>query len=64
MINHFRDEGKSYSTIKKAYDAINDCFRTGMIKRNVTTNPALGVSLPAATKKKVSDIKYFTGKLA
>lgn len=31
MLNTLKVEGKSYSTIKKAYDAVNECFRTGMI---------------------------------
>lgn len=60
MINQLRDEGKSYSTIKKAYDAVNECFRTGIIKKSVITNPALGVTLPSNIKKRSSDIKYFT----
>lgn len=47
MVNALKDEGLSYSTIKKAYDAVNDCFRTGVIKRSVVYNPALGVSIPA-----------------
>lgn len=49
MLNTLKAEGKFYSTIKKAYDAVNECFRTGMIKRTVTGNPALGVAVP--TKK-------------
>lgn len=28
-------------------EAGNECFRTGMIKRTVTGNPALGVAVPA-----------------
>lgn len=47
MLNDLKADGKSYSTIKKAYDAVNECFRTGMIKKTVTGNPALGVAVPA-----------------
>ena len=43
MLNTLKAEGKSYSTIKKAYDAVNECFRTGMIKRTVSIN-----SLPSS----------------
>ncbi len=43
MVNELKDKGLSYSTIKKAYDAVNDCFRNGVIKRTVIYNPALGV---------------------
>lgn len=48
MINDLAAAGKSRSTIKKAYDAVNECFRTGVIQRTVTFNPALGVTLPRA----------------
>ena len=47
MINGLADSGKSYSTIKKAYDAVNECFRTGIIQKTVLFNPALGVTVPA-----------------
>ena len=47
MINDLKAEGLGYSTIKKAYDAINECFKTGIIKKSVVHNPALGVTTPA-----------------
>ena len=34
MLNDLKNDGKSYSTIKKAYDAVNECFRTGMIHQH------------------------------
>lgn len=46
MVNTLAEKGLSYSTIKKAYDAVNDCFSTGVIQRSVNFNPALGVTLP------------------
>ena len=46
MVNNLAQKGLSYSTIKKAYDAVNDCFKTGVIQRSVNFNPALGVTLP------------------
>ena len=60
MLNTLKAEGKSYSTIKKAYDAVNECFRTGMIKRTVTGNPALGVAVPAKKTFTKSKIKCYT----
>lgn len=47
MINNLAEAGMSYSTIKKAYDAVNECFRTGIIQKTVSFNPALGVTIPA-----------------
>lgn len=59
LINTLAESGYSYSTIKKVYDAINECFRTGIIARTVAFNPALAVSLPAKSKFEESDIKFF-----
>lgn len=48
MVNDlYYKQGKSLSTVKKAYDAINDCFKTGMIQHSVLQNPALGVTIPS-----------------
>lgn len=60
MINKLLDSGLSYSSIKKAYDAVNDCFRTGVIKKDITSNPALGVELPAKSKFGEKQIKFYT----
>lgn len=58
MINDLKEEGKSYSTVKKAFDAINDCFRTGVIQRTVVFNPALGVTIPQKKSFGSSQIRY------
>lgn len=60
MVNTLRDSGLSYSTVKKSYDAVNDCFRRGVIKRTIMYNPALGVSVPAKKTFGKSKIKYYT----
>lgn len=60
MLNTLKSKGMAYSTIKKAYDAVNECFRTGMIKRTVTGNPALGVTVPAKKTFAKTKIKYYT----
>lgn len=60
MVNELKDKGLSYSTIKKAYDAVNDCFRNGVIKRTVIYNPALGVSIPAKKSFGKTKIKCYT----
>lgn len=60
MVNELKDKGLSYSTIKKAYDAVNDCFRNGVIKRTIIYNPALGVSIPAKKSFGRTKIKCYT----
>lgn len=60
LLNTLAESGYSYSTIKKVYDAINECFRTGIIARTVAFNPALAVSLPAKSQFEEADIKFFT----
>lgn len=58
MVNALKDEGYAYSTVKKAYDAVNDCFRTGVIQRKIVFNPALGVTIPAKSTFGEIQIKY------
>jgi len=59
MVNDLKNDGYSYSSIKKAYDAVNDCFRTGVIQRTVTFNPALGVKIPAKKSFGKSEIRFY-----
>lgn len=60
MLNTLKQNGLSYSSIKKAYDAINECFRTGVIQKTVPFNPALGVSIPAKKSFGKTQIRYYT----
>ena len=60
MINDLKTAGKSHSTIKKAFDAVNECFRTGQIKKTVIYNPALGVTIPAQKSFGKKQIKCYT----
>lgn len=65
MINKLKSEGLSYSTVKKAYNLCNNCFRAGVEKRTLPYNPVDGAILPAKEKfKDVSsenddDIKFY-----
>jgi len=59
MIFDLENKGLSYSRIKKAYDAVNACFKKGLINRELEYNPCEGVDLPANTKKKSNDIIFF-----
>lgn len=59
MLNTLKKNGFSYSTVKKAYDAVNECFRTGVIQKTVLFNPALGVAVPAKKTFGKSEILRF-----
>ena len=59
MINKLKEDGYSYSSIKKVYDAVNACFKLGIVKGEVAKNPCVGVVLPKNKKKQVSDIRFF-----
>ena len=61
LINSLRDEGKSYSVIKKVYNALNACIKTGVIRGELLRNPCLGVSLPKALSRVTPQkIKFYT----
>lgn len=59
MIRSLEKDGLSYSSIKKAYEAVNGCFRYYREKTKKSTNPCEGISLPVQKKKADSDIVYF-----
>ena len=60
MINNLRDSGRSYSSIKKAYEAVNACFKHGLVQNTVSANPAAGVSIPSQKLFKKKQIPYYT----
>lgn len=60
MINELKKQDLSYSTIKKAYEAINGCFKYALIKGDINKNPCIGVTLPKNLKHQDGDIKFYT----
>jgi len=46
LINTLVAKEYSYSTIRKAYDNLNSCFKLGIIKGDIIKNPCAGVSPP------------------
>lgn len=60
MINGLREDGRSYSTIKKAYNAVNACFTNGLQRQKVKVNPCYGVILPNSKLFKKKQIQFFT----
>ena len=64
MINKLRDKGKSYSSIKKAYEAVNAAFKYGVIAKKVQFNPAFGVTIPSKKLFVKKEIPCYTAKEA
>ena len=60
MANELKKQNLSYSTIKKAYEAINGCFKYAIIKGDIDKNPCIGVTLPKTLKHQEGDIKFYT----
>lgn len=62
MVNELNARGLSYSTIKKAYEAVSACLRYYRIKTSTSRNPCEGIALPEAKKKQSSDIMFFNAQ--
>ena len=60
MVNDLSESGLSYSTVKKAYEAVSGCMRYYRIKTSTSYNPCEGITLPELKRKEASDIKFFT----
>lgn len=59
MVNELKNR-LSYSTIKKAYEAINECCKYAIVRGDLQKNPCVGVSLPTNLKRQDGDIKFYT----
>lgn len=59
MINALSETDLSYSTIKKAYEAVNSVMKVYRVRTLTALNPCEGVLLPKRKEKEISDIKYF-----
>jgi integrase len=49
----------SYSTIKKAYEFINACYKHSILKKDISSNPCIGVVLPREPDD-VKEVSAFT----
>lgn len=58
MINNLTSQKLSYSTVKKAYEAVNGCLKEFRIRNAIFFNPCEGVVLPN-NQKKTLRILYF-----
>ena len=59
MVNELSNKGLSYSTVKKAYEAVGGCLRYYRVKNRIAFNPCEGIVMPENIKRAESDIKYF-----
>ena len=60
MVNDLSESGLSYSTVKKAYEAVSGCLRYYRIETSSAFNPCEGITLPEMKRKSDSDIEFFT----
>lgn len=60
MVNKLKNDGRALSTIKKAYEAVNACFKHGVIQKTVSANPAIGVTIPSKKLFPAKKIHFYT----
>jgi len=61
FINTLVEKGYSYSTIRRAYEILNGCFKCGLKKEEIEKNPCVGVVLPKNIKVNYNKkMKFFT----
>lgn len=60
LLNDLFENGLSYSTIKKTYEAIRACYDKAVLQHSAICNPAIGVSLPSKKKFPQQQIRYYT----
>lgn len=63
-INQLTDKGYSYSTIKKAYNAVNASLKMAFERDYIRKNPCINIKLPKQIKHLKSDIEFFTDEEA
>lgn len=62
MVNKLNKKGLSYSTVKKAYEAVNGCLKEYRIKTSTSFNPCEGITLPVNNQQDISNITFFNDK--
>ena len=62
MLSDLKDNGKAYSSVKKAYDAINAVYKWGLNSKppKVKDNPVTAVIVPSKKLFEQSEIKFYT----
>lgn len=60
VINKLVDEGKSFSSIKKVYDTMGDCFKHAFLSGDIPMNPMLVVTCPSSSNFENKDVRALT----
>lgn len=60
VINKMKNDNLSYSSIKKAYDALNGCFHYATVKRDIYANPMELVVVPRKDLFEEKEIRIFS----
>ena len=61
VINRLQDDGKSFSTIKKVYNTLNDSLHYAIFpKKLLSEDPMLGVIMPPKERFEIKEIRYFS----
>lgn len=60
FINTLNKEGYSYSVIRKAYLALNACFKHAITKDNLEKNPCMLIKLPKKAEKNIKSIQVLS----
>lgn len=60
FINKLDEDNCSYSVIRKAYLALNACYKYAIMKGDILKNPCIGVKLPKKAAKDIKTIQTLT----
>ena len=60
FINKLDEDNCSYSVIRKAYLALNACYKYAIMKGDILKNPCMGVKLPKKASKDIKTIQTLT----
>lgn len=60
MLSTLKSNGLAYSTIKKAYDAVNAVLKHAAVKEDILKNPMLLVKMPEKKLFQSKEIRFFT----
>lgn len=60
LLSDLKDEGYSYSTVKKVYDCINAAVKHAIARKAIPDNPMLLVELPGKSLFTNKEVSFFT----
>lgn len=62
FLQNLKNSGYSYSTVKKAYNCLNEVLKHATIKKDIAENPMLVVNLLSEESFEKKEIRYFDEK--